>query len=161
MLGRTSTAIVSVILVIIFVSVATATVFTSNSTVTTTSSGYAKIVPDSKNITYVAQPRVIYFNFTLYSNDTTLYVFDYNNVTHNGQSVNVTCFNTTKYPGNYILLNNFVNGTEIHLKLYMNSTNYNYIHIDQETHTGISIVRIIVMSTSGAFAATGFAIVKE
>ncbi|MGP6239804.1 hypothetical protein ACNF40_05255 [Cuniculiplasma sp. SKW4] len=160
MLGKTATAVLSVILALIFISVASATILTSNSSVSTTVSGYAKIVPDSKNVTYVSHPEVIYYNFTLYSNDTTLYVFDYNNVTHDGQSLNVTCFNKSTHPGNYILLQNFVNGSEVHLKLYINATNFNYIPVNPETHLPMSIVKILVMSGKGAFAATGFAIIK-
>ncbi len=162
MLGRTGTVILSIILVIVFVSVASATILTSDSSVTTKASGYANITSPSTNYVLIDRPGVIDFNFTLYSNNSKIYIFDYNNFTYQNQSVNLTCFNTTQYPGNYVLLNNFKNGTEVHLKLYVNKTVFNYI---PESMPGpkaepSSIVKILVMSPSGAFAATGFAIFK-
>ncbi|MGP6219902.1 hypothetical protein [Caldiplasma sukawensis] len=178
MIGKKTTATLSVVLLIIFALMAGATILKSNVSLGT-SQGYAYINENSINITgstvekvnvngtynYVivkeieSSTQTININFTLYSSSSTVYAFNFANYTVNGMNYNITQFNSVY---NFEKITGFKNGTQISLKLYVNSSTFNMLpYYNQSNPSATSFVdKILLLTGTDGFAYFYFIIVK-
>lgn len=178
MIGKKTTVTLSVILLMIFALMAGATILKSNVSLGT-SQGYAYVNESSIKITgsisekvnvngsynYVlvkeidSSTQTININFTLYSSSSTVYAFNFANYTVNGLNYNITQFNNVY---NFEKFTDFKNGTQLSLKLYVNSSTFSMLpYYNQSDPSGTSFVdKVLLLTGTDGFAFFYFLIIK-
>lgn len=123
--------------------------------------GYIKVVNNTKSYYCISnESKGLSINFTLQSNSPVVYVYDIdplsNNTTSPLNALNITEFNTTLYPDNYMKITNATNSTTpMTIHLYFNSTVVSKMAITtNQSHPTVYIVKIVLIN--GKDAATGF-----
>ncbi|WP_188680208.1 hypothetical protein [Thermogymnomonas acidicola] len=101
--------------------------------------------------------QYIWLNFTMNSTAPTVYVYDISPLNNTSTSwVNLTYFNKTEYPYNYITISN-ANGTGIKVshRLYINESAYGMMKPDTPY-----VVRIILISSQDKATGLGLILIK-
>ena len=171
MLSKKTSLVLGVIILVVFGSIAYVTIERSSSDSSLSglsTQGYLKIQNGSglSPVYYVNNSSTsISFNFTLYTNSPVVYMYDISplNSSHNSSlnSVNLTSFNTSDYPYNYILQNNTANGTLVHMTLELNS---NAIHLMKYTtnpdNPQVYVVKIVIINGKDGDSGFGFGVIR-
>lgn len=129
--------------------------------------GYIKVVNDTSPVYYITNGTTeLKINFTLQSNSPTVYVYDISPLSNNTSSplnaLNITEFNTSLFPYNYMKITNATNSTTtVTINLFLNST----VVSKMESTTNprdpvVYIVRIVLINGKDAASGFGFGLIK-
>lgn len=171
MLSKKTSLAIGVIILVVFGSIAYVTIQKSSSSSSLSglsSQGYLKVQNGTglDPVYYVNNSSTsISFNFTIYTNSPVVYIYDISplNSSHNSSlnNVNLTSFNETQYPYNYILKNSTTNGTLIHMTLELNPE---AIHLMKYTTNpndpNVYVVKIVIINGKDGDSGFGFGVIR-
>lgn len=171
MLSKRVALALGIILIVIFASITFVTIEKASSSSSIgglSSGGYVKIQNGTglePLYTVNNTSTQIDFNFTIYTNSPVVYMYDISPLSTNHNSslnaYNLTSFNSSQYPYNYILQNNTRNGTVIHMSLQLNENaikmmNYTTNPEDPQVY----IVKIVIINGKDGDAGFGFGVIR-
>jgi hypothetical protein len=129
--------------------------------------GYIKVVNETKPFyTITNETKEISINFTLQSNSPAVYVYDIDPLSNNTSSplnsLNITEFNTSLYPYNYMEITNTTNSTtSMTINLYFNSTVVSMMNLTTNPRDpAVYIVKIVLINGKDAAAGFGFGLIR-
>lgn len=129
--------------------------------------GYIKVVNDTKPFYEITNETTeLSVNFTLQSNSPVVYIFDINPLSNNTSSplnsLNITEFNTTLYPDNYIKITNATNSTtQMTISLYFISSVVSKMNLTTNpVAPTVYLVKIILVNGKDAATGFGFGLIK-
>lgn len=129
--------------------------------------GYIKVVNDTRPAYFITNAtRELSINITLQSNSPTVYVYDIAPLSNNTSSplnaLNITEFNTSQFPYNYMEITNATNSTTtVTLNLFLNSSVVSKMELTTNpANPAVYVVKIVLINGKDAAAGFGFGLVK-
>jgi uncharacterized protein (UPF0333 family) len=129
--------------------------------------GYIKVVNDTRPAYFITNAtRELSINFTLQSNSPTVYVYDISPLSNNTSSplnaLNITEFNISQFPYNYMEITNATNSTTtVTLNLFLNSSVVSKMELTTNpANPAVYVVKIVLINGKDAAAGFGFGLIK-
>ncbi|HLH85542.1 MAG TPA: hypothetical protein VKU79_01595 [Thermoplasmataceae archaeon] len=162
MLSRKTSLVIAIVILVVFAGLVYTTVEKSTGAISTNvalSTGYLKVENNTKPIYFITNnTSYIEFNMTVLTTASQIYVYDISPLNNTSYVwTNLTSLGKQ----NYELLN-ITNGTTVTVNLTLNQAAVEKMApFDPFTHSGIYVVKIIVISSQGDATGFGFGLAKS